>query len=253
MRCEDVRRFAQVYLDGEFDENDRRAMETHLKECPQCQHQVEYERRFQAAIRARVPRVRAPEELRERLQEKLLRPQGRRWPYRQVLLWSSVPAAGVLVLMLSITWTVTSAFSPRLLEEAVDRHSQQAPVEVATENLGDVEEWFRSKVNFHVALPPFSDREFRVVGARLSHLAERQAAQVRYRQGGRNYSLFVFSDPGGPLELQRCHRLGKRKLCLEEKRGYTVVVWRSRGLAYSLVGDLPAGQMLDVMNALFRP
>ncbi len=252
MRCEDVKRFAQVYLDGEFDENDRRSLELHLQECPQCQRQVEYEHRFQAAIRARLPRVQAPEELRLRLQKKLLHP-ARVHPLRRILLWSSVPAAGVLVLLLSLTWTVTSAFSPRLLEEAVERHSRQAPVEVASENRADVEEWFRSKVDFHVALPPFADREFRVVGARLSHLAERQAAQVRYRQAGREYSLFVFSDPGGPLDLQRCHRLGHRKLCLVEKRGYTVVVWRSRGLAYSLVGDLPASQMLDVMNALFSP
>lgn len=253
MRCDDAKRFAQVYLDGEFDENDRRAMELHLQECPACRHQVEVERRFQAAVRARIPRVSAPPELRQRLHDALLRPQGRFLPWRRVLLWSSVPAAGVLLLILSLTWTVTSAFSPRLIDEAVERHSRQAPVEVASENLQDVEEWFRAKVDFHVALPTFADREFRVVGARLSHLAERQAAQVRYRQAGREYSLFVFSDPGGPLDMRSCHRLGRRKLCLVEKRGYTVAVWRSRGLAYSLVGDLPATQMLDVMNALFRP
>jgi hypothetical protein len=32
-------------------------------------------------------------------------------------------------------------------------------------------------------------------------------------------------------------------------RGYTVVLWRSRGLAYSLVGDSAEQEIVEVLNS----
>jgi len=258
MNCQDVAKFVQVYLDGEFDQRDRTDFEGHLKGCPGCQRQVDYERRFKEAVRARIPRETAPAELRERLASSL-QAVPRRPLVPKLLMWSSIPAAAALVLVVTFTWTVTSGFTP-LVEEAVDRHSSQPPVDLRSADDAEVEGWFKSKVNFNVALPRFSGGALHLVGARLSQLGERQAALVRYQQGTRSYSLFVFTDPGGPMtdsdgpfKVQRCQKVAKKKLCLAEKRGYTVVVWRSHGLAYSLVGDLPAPQMLEVLSASFSP
>ncbi|MBN2493405.1 MAG: zf-HC2 domain-containing protein [Deltaproteobacteria bacterium] len=247
MDCQEVCRFLQVYLDGEFDEDDRRDVEAHLATCAACRARAEYERRFREAIRARIPKPAAPEAFRARLVQ-AMRGHRDRSSFPRRLVWSSVPAAAVLALVVTFTWTVTSGFSP-MVDEAISRHSTETPVEVNTASSDEVEGWFRAKVDFNVALPRFSSRRLSLVGARLSHMAERQAALVRYRQGLRRYSLLVTADRGEAMEGQRCQRVEQHELCLTERRGYSVVFWRSRGLVYSMVGDTGASDLLEVLHS----
>jgi anti-sigma factor (TIGR02949 family) len=249
MNCTELSQFIQVYVDGELDEADRREFEEHLRGCGNCLAQADYERRFKDAIRARIPKVAAPVPLRMRIVESL-RQQPKRSGFQKILVWSSIPALSAVLAVVAFTWTLTSGFTP-LVDEAVDRHSNPAPIEVNTNDSDEVEAWFRSKVNFHVALPRFAAGDMSLMGARLSHLAERQAALVRYRHGVHEYSLLVFSDPGGAMEMKRCQLMGTEKLCVSESRGYSIAVWRSRGLAYSLVGDLPPQEMIQLISSVF--
>jgi anti-sigma factor (TIGR02949 family) len=246
MNCKDVITFLQVYLDGEFDEEDRRDVEAHLAGCEACRKQADYERRFRESVRSRLAPPRAPEALGERVRAAMAAEcEFGRLPRR--LLWGSLPAAGVVLLFLSFTWTVTSGFSP-LVREAVVRHSSGPPVEVQTGDAGEVETWFRTKVDFRVALPRFTQERLSLVGARMSHLASRQAALVRYQHGRQSFSLFVLTDPGEDMPAQRCQRLRQREVCLTELQGYTVVSWRTRGLLYSMVGDASASSMLAALT-----
>jgi anti-sigma factor (TIGR02949 family) len=248
MECSEASKYLQVYLDGEFDEAERRDMEAHLAACPTCQKQAELERRFRESVRSRLAAPVAPEGLRERVRAGMAaEPEARRIP--RSLLWGSLPAAAALLLVLSFTWTVTSGFSP-LLREAVERHTSEPPVEVKSSDADEVESWFQRKVDFRVALPRFVRTDLDLVGARLSHLAARQAALVRYQHGRQSFSLFVLADPGPGEDIgsKRCQRLHKREVCLSELQGYTVVAWRTHGLLYSLVGDAPPAHMLQVLT-----
>ncbi|HUU00166.1 MAG TPA: zf-HC2 domain-containing protein [Myxococcota bacterium] len=247
MDCREVDKFLQVYIDGELDEADRRRLQEHLYDCKSCRAAADYERRFKQAVKVRWPRSAAPDSLKERVVEGMAQTP-RRHTMRRRLVFSSVPAAVALALVITFTWTVTSGFSP-LLKEAVLQHSTEPPVEVSTSDRSTVEEWFRKKVDFHVALPRFGHSRVSLVGARLSHLAERQAALVSYRSGGDRFSLFVLTDTGGDLDGRRCKKIESTKFCISEQRGYTVVLWRSRGLMYSLVGDSDPREMLRVIAA----
>ena len=247
MDCQVVQEILQFYVDGELDEHDRGEVETHLSECAACRAQADHDRRFRAAIRARVPLEPAPASLRRQIEGTLSeRPVTRR--FSRTLIWGSVPAAAALGLLITFTWTVTSGFSP-LVDEAVTRHSSEPPVEVSSHDSTEVEDWFRSKVDFNVALPRFRPRTLSLEGARLSNLAERQAALVRYRQGGRRFSLFVITDRGEELSAKRCQRVHRREICVDERRGYTVIWWRSRGLLYSMVGDAGPSDLLQVLSS----
>jgi mycothiol system anti-sigma-R factor len=247
--CREVDKFLQVYIDGELDESDRRRLQEHLDDCDSCREVADYERRFKQAVKVRWPRSTAPDSLKERVVEAMSNAEKKapgRHRFRRRLVFSSVPAAAALALVITFTWTVTSGFSP-LVKEAVLQHSTEPPVEVSSSDRSAVEEWFRKKVDFHVALPRFTHSRINLVGARLSHLAERQAALVSYRNGGDRFSLFVLTDTGGNLEGKRCKKIESTKFCISEQRGYTVVLWRSRGLMYSLVGDSDPREMLRVI------
>jgi len=245
--CQEVKKFLQVYIDGELDEEDRRVMDGHLAGCPDCRASVEYDRRFRDAVRARVPKVSAPEDFKQQLSEAMAQVPHRR-PALRRLAWGFVPATAALALVITFTWTVTSGFTP-LVDEAVSQHNAAPPVEINSSDSEQVEDWFRKKVDFNVALPRFARQEVSLEGARLSHLARRKAALVRYRQGQRRFSLFVVTDPGGSLEGNKCLKVKTTDFCMTQLRGYTVVLWRSRGLAYSLVGDSAEQEIVEVLNS----
>lgn len=247
MDCQEVKKFLQVYIDGELDEEDRRVLEEHLAACPDCRASVEYDRRFRDAIRARVPKISAPDDFKQQLTEAMARVPNRR-PALRRLVWGFVPATAALALVITFTWTVTSGFSP-LMDEAVLQHSAEPPVEINSSDSDQVENWFRKKVDFNVALPRFPHKKVSLEGARLSHLARRQAALVRYRRGQHRFSLFVVTDPGGSLEGKKCLKVKATDFCMTQMRGYTVVLWRSRGLAYSLVGDSAEQEIMEVLNS----
>lgn len=247
MECQVAQEILQFYVDGELDEDDRRELEDHLAQCGTCRTRADYERRFKAAIRARVPLEPAPASLRAQVEQVMdERPAVRRLP--RTLAWGALPAAAALAMVVTFTWTVTSGFSP-LVDEAVSRHSSEPPVEVSSHDSAEVENWFKSKVDFNVTLPRFQSRQLSLVGARLSNLAERQAALVRYQQGGRRFSLFVVTDGGEDLSASQCQRVHHREFCLQERRGYTVIWWRSRGLLYSMVGDAGPADLLSVLSS----
>jgi anti-sigma factor (TIGR02949 family) len=246
MNCQVVQKFMSVYLDGEFDEDDRRDMDVHLAACEACRAQVDYERRFRQAIQSRLPRPLAPEGLRERVVVALNNDRpARRLP--RPLVWGSVPAVAALALMITFTWTVTSGFSP-LVDQAVAEHTRQPPVEVNSEDSGEVENWFRSKVNFRVTLPRFAHRRLSLVGGRLSNLAERRAALIRYHHDGHRFSLFVVAGTDLDMGGERCQKVRQQEFCLTEVRGYSVVSWRSRGLLYSMVGESNPAELLKVLS-----
>jgi anti-sigma factor (TIGR02949 family) len=245
--CREVEKFLQVYVDGELDQEDGRLLEEHLHVCPGCRTKADFERRFRTALRARIPRPAAPAMLRAQIVEAMgeVREQ-RAFPWRWVL--SSVPAAAALVAVITFTWTTTTGFTP-MVDEAVLQHSSEPPVEVNSSDEGEVESWFRKKVDFHVALPRFEQQRVNLVGARISNLAQRKAALVRYQSGPHSFSLFVVTDPGGELSGRQCQKVRTNEFCLTELKGYTVVLWRSRGLAYSLVGDFSPQQMMEVVSS----
>ena len=245
MDCQAVRKFIQIYLDGEFDDADRHDFEQHLIQCGDCRAQAEYERRFRDALHARLPRPKAPAELVEKVNQIIQDKPTRR--ITNPLVWGSIPAAAVLASVIMFTWTVTSGFSS-LVDEAVARHSKEPPIEVSSTDCQEVEKWFRAKVDFNVALPRFKKPQFALEGGRLSNLAKRQAAYIRYRNGAQRFSLFVISDADSTPPGQRCQRVSQQEFCLSEVRGYSVVSWRSRGLLYSMVGDSTANEILRVLT-----
>lgn len=247
--CVEVDKFMQVYMDGELDQQDRLLVEQHLAACRSCRDRAEYQRRFIAAIKARVPREPAPDQLRQRVRQLLA--SDKRPLLRRRLLWGSLPAAAALAVLVTFTWTVTSAFSP-VIDEAVQQHSRQPQVEMNASDPVTVENWFRRKVDFHVALPSFGSGQLSLVGARLSRLAKHRAALVRYANGPDRYSLFVFADAGRELPGSLCQRIHSLRVCMTEQRGYTVLMWRSRGLVYSFVGDSSPSRMLRLLGSTSR-
>jgi mycothiol system anti-sigma-R factor len=74
MICDDVRRFAYVFLDEELPTERRAEFARHLEDCPGCGERVTIHKRLRTFLRTRLERRSAPAPLRERIHAALSAP-----------------------------------------------------------------------------------------------------------------------------------------------------------------------------------
>lgn len=71
MVCDDVKRIAYFFLDGQLGERKREDLQGHIRLCPTCDHRVSFHRRMRQFLARRLARVSAPRTLRERIHRAL--------------------------------------------------------------------------------------------------------------------------------------------------------------------------------------
>jgi mycothiol system anti-sigma-R factor len=65
--CDDLKRIAYFFLDGELGEDQGKAVQSHLDGCPFCQDRILIHRRIRLFIRSRLVAQPASEQLRQRI------------------------------------------------------------------------------------------------------------------------------------------------------------------------------------------
>lgn len=255
MRCQDVPKIVHPYLDGEFEAADRLYLEKHLAECAACREMVAFEAAFKANLRARLHRTPAPPELRAGVLAALdradavgdgpVRGIGRRLlPYGAAL---AVAAAAVLIIGQFVQARATR--SP-IVTDAINGHEKQLPVEIAGDE-GRVKSWMVGKVPVSVRPPRGGGAT--LVGARMGHVRDRDAAQLLYTVGGSNVTVYVFDASGMPMDSARKRLVaGNREVYVDSARGYNVVFYRDRDVGYAFTSDLGEDEMLRLVSASFE-
>lgn len=242
MNCVEFEAALQPYTDGEMPLRARLAADAHLAICLPCAELVQRERDFRRLVR-RQPRETAPADLRTKLAS-LLRPMQRArrrrpWPVMAGLAISAlalVVAAGVLA----------PRRAPSLVTDMVDKHVAYAqiehPVELASSDRDEVEQWFRERAGLGVPVPDFSRAGIRLLGARVTDARDRVAAYLLYEKGRTLMSLFVV--PGlanvGPDEPP----------AKDQVSGFHTVSWRAGGTFFALVSSLDHDALQACADAL---
>ena len=131
-----------------------------------------------------------------------------------------------------------------MAEFAVATYKQHAQgslaLDVRSESQQTLNEWFKTKSSFSLALPespapPGEERPFRLEGARLVQLGEKSAAYIAYRMQAGPVGLMVTPDSvavaSGGVEVD----FKKVSFHYRMVNGYKVVTWTIHGLTYALV------------------
>ena len=76
---------------------------------------------------------------------------------------------------------------------------------------------------------------------------------MRYEMSRGRLSMFVYEDPGFDVsEVAPLYRLGGQRVLVQRLRGYTVARWRSQGVVYSVISDMPERELSSVLVAGMR-
>jgi anti-sigma factor RsiW len=183
-----------------------------------------------------------------RREEKLL--AERKLPSQTARVRWLIPATAFLIIIGLLTriplTSSTSLSASKFAEFAVDTHRQHTQGRLALDVLSDsqqtVNEWFKAKLRYHLALPaspavPGEERPYRLEGARLMQVGSTTAAYIAYKMQPGAASLIVTPDSvavaSGGVEAN----FKKVSFHYAMVDGYKVVTWSAHGLTYALVSD----------------
>jgi anti-sigma factor RsiW len=164
------------------------------------------------------------------------------WP---LIRWL-VPAMALMAVVGVLKIMPSSLSGPDFAEFAVRTHRQHAQgnlaLDVRSDSLQTLNEWFKTKLQFSLALPlspsaPGEERPYRLEGARLVQVRAKTAAYVAYQMQKGAASLMVTPDSeaiaSGGVEVD----FAKLSLHYATVEGYKVVTWSAHGLTYALVSE----------------
>jgi anti-sigma factor RsiW len=222
-----------------------------LTSCAPCRERAAFETSFKTNLRARLHRPKAPVTLRARVMAALDRvdavgdgPVAPRWRRRLVPVGAPVTAAAAIAVFLVAQHT-SSASSP-LVAEAITAHEKNLPVEVGGLE-DDVGTWMRGKVAVPVRPPRIRNANF--MGGRVGHVRNRDAAQLVYRVGRSQVTVYVFDPEGVTMAAQRVRQVGRRQMFVDSQRGFTVIFYRDNGVGYAYASDLGQDEMVRMVSA----
>jgi anti-sigma factor RsiW len=258
--CEEIKILMDLYLDGEFGEEDTQQLQDHLSMCPRCSEVFEKRQQFLNLIKESEIREEVPPGLELSIRSKLRKTELQKQKKPSSLKARSILA--VVLLLIGITGVglyflqkfpsgseEDTDFLRTVTRDYEDYLRQGLPLEVQSSDREEVIRWFRNKVNFNLLLPSFRDKNIKLLGGRLTSFQGERVAFVMYELNGNPISLAVTrawkpkigetaGDTPEDIDFDFYHM-----------DGYTGVYWNYRGLVYCLVSNLPENvklhQLLD--------
>ncbi|MBN1962446.1 MAG: zf-HC2 domain-containing protein [Deltaproteobacteria bacterium] len=242
MMCIEVVRSIPLLLDDELDLANAQEVEAHIQQCASCRAVLEHEGRLRLALLQVSQQVTASASLRRKVNALIVneRPQSR-WVHA----WPAVAAASLLIVLIWKGQTTNHVSDLDVIAKGPD-----LPMDVVAADVAPLQAYFSSKLPFAVHLPHISDGAVNSFGGRVMNLRNRYAAFVRYNMQRGHVSMLVYEDNDEDFpETAPLYRIGNERMLVKQVRGYTVAKWRSSGLTYSVVTDLPVEEFSTLVRA----
>jgi anti-sigma factor RsiW len=238
-----------AYIDGELASRDTREFEAHLKECPECARLHASRAALGAAIRAEVPPLRAPDDLRTRIRTAVRTPAGttatpRSTPVAQGWRWLALAASLALVAVGS--WQVGSgrATKQALAEQVLTSHVRSLMpghlTDVVSSDQHTVKPWFNGKLDFSPSVYDFAGRGCPLIGGRLDYVGGRPVAALVYGRRQHLINVFLWPATEGPTGGES----------VTTRQGYHLLHWKTPAYSYWVVSDLGVTELREFARLL---
>lgn len=262
MKCWQVQKYLHAHLDGELGTDLSLEVERHLAECSRCRRQMDFEIQFIDKIRSELRTTESNERLENNIRKELERTGSQKRNTRIFTQVTILAAAASLILIVGVL--VRNSIQQKdelppigIPEEVVKTHARHMPLEISDKDEKEVAKWFEGKVDFPVQPPKFAPgTDVRFVGARLSRINEKDAAQLVYDANGHRVTFMIF-DPGkNPIGLDTENVKRPVKLIPQKDgwvtthRGYSVGLYQRRGIAYTVASDVGEGDIIKLISSI---
>lgn len=264
MTCGEAREYLFAFLDGELDAAVSMELQRHLEHCPVCAHDVEVER----SIRRRLGELLVPGEAAtaaERALDRVRRAtpataDPRVWVRRLALACGSIAAAVVLAVGAWSHWWgpqregVDAILVDLLVGDFEKFVAEGHPVQLASSDATQVEDWLQQQTGLAVALRGMTDDGCRLLGGRKCSIRGQAAAFAFYQVDGASASVVALPSAAADLAVEASTDPATKDRSAETTwtdhcRGHTVVACLEEGLIYAAVGVLPEEELGQLLPA----
>jgi anti-sigma factor RsiW len=235
--CESWKAKLDTYLDGELQEEEMRAFDAHVRNCPSCSADAIMRIQMKRAIQVAGKRFTPSAAFRKRMQRRIA-PK----PPRSLRLgWMLAAAAAAILVVGTVTsYLGTRSSRDQIFSEIADLHvetlASSSPVDVISTDRHTVKPWFQGKIPFAFNLPELQNSEFSLLGARMTYLDQTPGAHLIYDVRKHHISVFVFQERSLPASLDKNY-LSPKKL------PFNMETWSQGGLRYFVIGDAGAADI----------
>lgn len=277
MQCENFLPYLDAYADNEFDTLESDEMDQHLTACSSCREKVESQINWKRSFRDCLSEDKAPEDFRSRilgqiklehaagvikmipekesvsLQEIKHQKKAKRTLSKRIFI--AIPIAAIallsfLVLPQMMTVAPASSDTQPVVDQAIDWHRGNYPIEVTGPEKSRVASWFHDKVKFPVRLPKL--RRANLLGGRIANMKNQRAAYILYDVDGKRVSVMLFDGKGLRVPKKQIKKISGRDIAVSKNNGYNVALLQEHGITYAITSDLPEEKFNTVLAA-FSP
>jgi len=230
-----------AYLDGELAEAERRELESHLAQCPECTRFLDGRLALRSAITARIPALRAPDTLRQRVRSLQRRA-------RMPVIWRSLAVAASLAVVAFGGWQLgfrrgVGETGETLAAEVITSHIRSLMpghlTDVKSSDQHTVKPWFNGKLDYSPPVNDFAGRGYPLLGGRLEYVDGRSVSALVY--GRRQHIINVLLWPS---------ERGVAGAATQTRQGYHVLHWVTPDYTYWVVSDLGLAELRDFEQLL---
>ncbi len=245
--CRELSALLPLFVDGEFEQAERVAIEQHLASCSSCARQVHALRAFKNSVARSVQRsdaLQVPAGLTGRIRRRTQRARATRNALRL-----AAPASAAAVLIGFFTVATGNAYTP-IVDESLQRHIDNAKVDYASPSPKRIERTLLHRLGRPLPVPTFRSPRIAFRGARLVRLQNRPAAYLVYGTPRSRITVLAMPDPGDHFDKadDSAHTGSRHPLLVERHKGFNVVVWHQRGTLYSMVSDMDSHEMIKLFQ-----
>ncbi|MBL8540779.1 MAG: anti-sigma factor [Betaproteobacteria bacterium] len=254
MDCREARELFPAHVDRELGLPEAIEMDRHLHACPQCQEEFMEQSRVRAAVKKHVTYYHAPGDLAARIatalpaEDRTLASSRRReWRWSVSATWLGLGGAlaGVVALVWSaLLYQALPSADEMVGDQIVASHVRSLMAshiaDVTSSDQHTVKPWFSGKLDFSPTVGDFTELGFPLVGGRLDYVDHRTVAALVYRH--RQHLVNVYVWPSA------VHDTGAVRT--QSRQGYHLVNWAGGGMAYWVISDLNAKELMQLVDAL---
>ncbi len=270
--CTDIGKLVHPYLDGEFSDEDRVALEQHTAQCGACRGLVQYEMAFKASMRTKLSPPKASSSLRRRVLasldevDKLHSDSEPRRLLSWLLPTGSMAAAAAAIALFFLYPNASQKRDtagdtiveplPPLADVFVDEHRRAIPVSTGRvvqpsdqieRELSRLQHDLSLGVGIPVRLPKLGVYPTGAWVIRLNR--DRKAARVHYRFEKGDISVFTYDPSGMRPTAGHTRQVGDTEVLCDKQQGFTKVFYEKDGVGRMFVsGELSEDELLRIIR-----
>ena len=248
MDCGEALQLRHLRLDGELDPSDAPGIEAHLRRCAACREVFERERELSVALKAEVPRYRAPVVLRARIRAEIAKGQQQRRRFAEFRLlrvgWNPAAIAASMLLAVVASSALTSAYwrgvgQDQLAQQVVAIHIRSLMADhltdVPSSNQHTVKPWFNGKLAISPPVVDLATSGYPLVGGRLDYLDRHPVAALVYGRQQHVINVLVAGEETPPTFPAAVYT----------QQGYNVIHTKRGDMGIWVVSDLNLVELND--------